>query len=177
MKNTKIKMDKTLERIHIIGGPGSGKSELATRLSVLMPAPVVRLDEIAYNDAALGAFGSPTDRDLRLRRVDEYSQQSCWIAEGVYFSWLGKSFREAQHIILLQTPVHIRAHNIQQRLKALPDTATKQAHLEHLLRKNDEYDELFESRISGFLSPFEVKIRVFSGPGKACKHFKRLLAG
>lgn len=167
-------MRKTLDRIHIIGGPGSGKSELASRLYGLTKAPISRLDEIAYFDAAAGSFTNPRDRLSRIKLVNAYSCQPRWIAEGVYFSWLGKSFREAQHIVVLQTPFHLRAENIRQRHDARPAIG-EAGQLEYLLSKNREYDLLFESRIAGFLKPFSDKVSVFLGPGKAYKHFKRLL--
>jgi adenylate kinase family enzyme len=163
------------ERILIIGGPGSGKSDLADYLAALTQAPLVRLDEIAFHDASPGSFKDPSDRGRRLKMVDGYSQQQRWVAEGVYFSWLGKSFREAQHIVVLMTPMHVRAHRIRERIYALPEPSRCHEQLSHLLAKNQEYDELFTSRIAGFLKPFEDKIRIFNGPGKARKHFKRLL--
>lgn len=168
-------MDIGFDRIHIIGGPGSGKSELASYLSTLTMAPVIRLDEIAFLDAALGSFDAPSERAIRLRKVENYSEQPRWVAEGVYFSWLGKSFRNAQNIVVLMTPSHVRAHNIHQRILASPEPSTLQGQLSYLLSKNNEYDALFASRIAGFLRPFKDKIRVFTGPGKARKHFKRLL--
>lgn len=168
-------MDIGFNRIHVIGGPGSGKSELADYLSTLMMAPVIRLDEIAFLDAAQGSFNAPSERAIRLRKVEDYSEQPRWVAEGVYFSWLGKSFRNAQHIVVLMTPSHVRAHNIRKRILASPEHSRFHEQLSYLLSRNEEYDELFASRIAGFLRPFEDKIRIFTGPRKARKHFKRLL--
>ncbi|MBV9897089.1 MAG: AAA family ATPase [Chloroflexi bacterium] len=48
-------------RIHIVGGPGSGKTTLATRLGHLLRAPVHDLDMIAYATVAGRAAGK---RDL-----------------------------------------------------------------------------------------------------------------
>jgi adenylate kinase family enzyme len=170
-------MSKSLNRLHIIGGPGSGKSELAARLAALIDAPTIQLDDIAFHGGASGRFDNPTTRVSRIKLVDEYSSEPRWIAEGVYFSWVGKSFREAHQIIVLKTPEHIRAHNIRQRMRARGKCISTADHLNYLLQKNCEYDLLFQERIAGFLIPFQDKVRVFSGSGKAYKHFQRVLTG
>jgi adenylate kinase family enzyme len=48
-------------RIHIVGGPGSGKTTLATRLGHLLAAPVHDLHTVAYET------GAGRKRELALR--------------------------------------------------------------------------------------------------------------
>ena len=51
-------------RIHIVGGPGSGKTTLAARLGRHLGVPVYDLDAIAYE------AGAGPKRELGARRTD-----------------------------------------------------------------------------------------------------------
>jgi len=54
-----------MRRIHIIGGPGSGKTTLATQLAAKLNAPTYDLDVVAFENGA----GAKRNIDLRLRDV------------------------------------------------------------------------------------------------------------
>src|ERR1700722_18265149 len=94
-------------RIHIIGGPGSGKSMLARRLAAEQGLPHIELDSIFWNDAAGGydVRRDPEERDLLLKQVVDGDS---WIIEGVYYAWCGPSYERGERIILLDTPTWIR---------------------------------------------------------------------
>lgn len=160
-------------RIHIIGPAGSGKTELAARLSKLFGHPTLNLDCLAYTDAISGTFEQPRSRTERLASVENYSKLEYWIAEGAYFSWLGKSFKHAEIIVRLNPPSHIRAHNLRRRHSSFNNNEVN-TRLSHLLEQNSSFDALFNQRISGFLQPFNDKLKTFTGPGKAYKFFARL---
>ena len=76
-----------LRRIHIIGGPGSGKSYTARRLSHLFAIPAYDLDELFWDRAAprYGVRAPETERDTRLATI---IQGPAWVIEGVYYGWL-----------------------------------------------------------------------------------------
>lgn len=161
------------KRIHIIGPAGSGKTELATRLSSLLCYPAFSLDHLAYTDAAEGTFEKPKSRTERLSAVGGYSELPCWITEGAYFSWVGKSFKKADIILFLNPPLHIRANNLRQRHPTLSNNEAN-TRLSYLLEQTSSFDTLYDKRISGFLQPFHDKLRKFTGPGKAYKFLARL---
>ncbi len=160
-------------RIHIIGPAGSGKTELALRLSNLLGFPAFNLDHLAFIDAAEGTFEQPRSRIERLSAVEDYSKLPSWIAEGTYFSWVGKSFKNADIIVYLNSPHHIRAYNLRQRHSSLSNNDSN-TRLNYLLEQSSSFDSLYNGRISGFLQPFHGKLKEFTGPGKAYKFFIRL---
>src|SRR5215831_518656 len=86
-----------LQRIHIIGGPGSGKSYAALQLSRLLGIPAYDLDELFWDRAA--------ERNARLAAI---AQEEIWIIEGVYYGWLGPSFERADRIFVLRPHVLLR---------------------------------------------------------------------
>lgn len=161
---------QSITRIHLMGGPGSGKSYLAAKISDRYDLPHISLDEIAYQNKFCTA---PRTRQERLNMVSTYSQRSCWVAEGVYFSWVGKSLKYAEIIIILKTNAEKRASNIFSKLeKQFQNNLNSVAHLEQLDRlmtSNLEYDELFEKRVSGFIKPFANKILVFNSADEALR--------
>ncbi len=84
-------------RIHIIGGPASGKTTLAERLSPLLRLPIYSLEAIALDD------GFMTVRDLggRLEGVNDIVGKPSWITEGLYLGWTEALLRAAHVIVWL----------------------------------------------------------------------------
>src|SRR4051812_11565326 len=71
------------QRIHIIGGPGSGKTTLARRLSARLSVPAYDLDTIAYESGA----GRKRPLDMRLTDVRRIAADPAWVIEGAYLWW------------------------------------------------------------------------------------------
>jgi adenylate kinase family enzyme len=86
--------------IHIIGGPGSGKSYAAKYLSARLGISAHDLDDLFWDRAAqtYGVRASQVDRDVGLLEI---TQQDGWVIEGVYFHWLKPSFERADSIFVL----------------------------------------------------------------------------
>jgi adenylate kinase family enzyme len=102
-------------KIHLIGGSGSGKTTIAARLSARFELPVLDLDILFWNQKApipYATKATPEERDLAL---DTFITQPNWIVEGVYYSWLLTSFRQADHILVLTTPLWLRQIRIVRR--------------------------------------------------------------
>src|SRR5262245_27327044 len=95
------------QRIHIIGGAGSGKSYAARVLSRQFGIPTYDLDELFWDRAAprYGVRAAVAERDARLASI---TQEVLWIIEGVYYGWLRPSFARADCIFVLQPPVLLR---------------------------------------------------------------------
>jgi adenylate kinase family enzyme len=144
-------------KIHIIGGPGSGKTTLARIMSNHLGCNTLHLDDVAYNN---GDFDSPTAREYRLNQVSRFTRQEHWIIEGVYFSWVGSSFKHCDRIIVLSLDKELRRNNILKKLSIRKNLTIEQLAKQkaRLLKSNDEYDDLFKSRVSGFLKKFESKV-------------------
>ncbi len=101
-------------KLHIIGGPGSGKSFIARHLAGRYGIPVLDLDEIFWDhkERDYGARADPEKRDAELSR---FVAKESWIVEGVYYRWLVPSFQRADRIFVLTPPLWIRQVRITQR--------------------------------------------------------------
>ena len=90
-------------KIHIIGGPGSGKTYLAKKLERQLGIPHCDLDDLQWDNAA-DCYGSKRDPAGRDAMLDGILKNNDWIIEGVYYAWCGRCFEEADKIYLLSVP-------------------------------------------------------------------------
>jgi len=90
-------------KIHIIGGPGSGKSFLARKLSEQYKIPHYDLDDIQWDNFAEG-YGTKRGSQERDSLLADILEKNDWIIEGVYYSWCTQCFEDADRIILLEVP-------------------------------------------------------------------------
>jgi adenylate kinase family enzyme len=67
-----------LRRVHIIGGPGSGKTYAARNLSHILGIPTYDLDDLFWNSAArsYGVRASDAERDAKLMSITD---EAAWI--------------------------------------------------------------------------------------------------
>ena len=98
-------------KIHIIGGPGSGKTFLAEKLSKQLGIPHYDLDDLQWDNAS-SAYGTKRDPQERAAMLDEILTKDNWIIEGVYYAWCGKCFENADKIYLLNVPRHTYRYRI-----------------------------------------------------------------
>jgi adenylate kinase family enzyme len=94
-------------RIHLIGGPGSGKSYAAARLSSQFDVPAYALDDLFWDNTASGyeVRAEPAARDRQLASLVE---RDGWIIEGVYYGWVAPSFAAADIIIAMTPSISVR---------------------------------------------------------------------
>ncbi|CAA9547367.1 MAG: hypothetical protein AVDCRST_MAG87-587 [uncultured Thermomicrobiales bacterium] len=97
-----------MRRIHVIGGPGSGKTTVARRLALAADVPCVELDVIGYDNGA-GAKRPLIDK---LTEVDRLAAQPSWVAEGMFLWWTEALSRNADIILWLDPPWRIAASRI-----------------------------------------------------------------
>lgn len=95
-------------RVHIVGGPGSGKTTLARRIGALVQAPAYDLDEVAYD----GGAGRKRTLEERLARLAEIAAQPAWVTEGIYLWWTDALMDAADLIVWLDLPYRIAAYRI-----------------------------------------------------------------
>ncbi|CAN5556575.1 hypothetical protein BH20CHL6_BH20CHL6_06820 [soil metagenome] len=87
--------DDTHARIHIIGGPGGGKTTLARKLAQRTGATVHHLDELAIDPKT--HIARPVE--VRHAEVRHIASQPSWVTEGVHLGWT-EPLLEAADVIL-----------------------------------------------------------------------------
>ena len=102
-------------RIHLIGGPGSGKSYAAARLSSLFDVPAYALDDLYWDRTTYDVRTEPAARDQQLASLVE---RDGWIIEGVYYGWVAASFAAADIIIVLTPSIVVRQWRVIKTLRA-----------------------------------------------------------
>jgi adenylate kinase family enzyme len=96
------------QKIHLIGGPGSGKTSAGVALAHRFGLPHLDLDEIFWEREAT-TFGPQTAPPVRDAALAEFIAQRAWIVEGAYVGrWLLPSFTAAEAVIALRPAVWVR---------------------------------------------------------------------
>jgi adenylate kinase family enzyme len=131
-------------RIHIIGGPGSGKTYVAAKLAVRFGVPAYNLDDIFW-DSTAPRYGVRADVSERDRKLAAIVSGDGWIIEGVYYQWLAPSFDVADVIVALTPSVWVRHWRVVGRFLSrkfgrIPSKRESVADLWHLLRWSHAYD-------------------------------------
>lgn len=94
---------RTWRRIHIIGGPASGKTTMARRLGAGLGLPVYHLDTVCYE----GPLHIRRHLQTRLADVSCIATQAAWITEGTHIWWTDELLRRAEMIVWLDIPGRI----------------------------------------------------------------------
>lgn len=97
-------------KIHIVGGPGSGKTFSSSKLQELINLNSYDLDKIFWEQNK-NTYVRSSD-DVRTAKLNQILSQEKWIVEGVYYKWLAVSFRDAELIVILNPPVALRQWRI-----------------------------------------------------------------
>lgn len=88
---------KNVNRISIIGGPGTGKTTLANKLGEKYSIPVYHLDGIHHLENWV-----PRDKEERDKIILEKASQEKWIMDGTYKTTLEERAKKSDMIIYLK---------------------------------------------------------------------------
>lgn len=95
-------------KIHLLGGPGSGKTTAGIALSHRFGLPHLNLDEIFWEREAT-TFDLKADPQVRDAALAAFITHGAWLVEGAYVGkWLLPSFTAADAIIALRPAVVLR---------------------------------------------------------------------
>ena len=105
--------DISMAKIFIVGGPGSGKSTFAEKLSSELNIPHFDLDDIKWINQT-NNFNVERPKEERLKLRDKIlAENDNWIIEGVYTNdWIIPILEQADRIILLKPPTMVRQWRI-----------------------------------------------------------------
>ena len=98
----------TTRRVHIIGGPGSGKTTLAGQLAARLKTSAYNLDEVGYE----GGNGPQRPPAARLAEVDRIAAGPDWVSEGVFLWWTERLLQAAEVIVWLDLPWPVAVRRI-----------------------------------------------------------------
>jgi adenylate kinase family enzyme len=103
-----------LQRIHIVGGPGGGKTTLAGRLAELTGAPVLDLDGQALRHIA--SMSRPYDFEalllLREAEIADFVAQVTWIGEGAFIGEQRLLLELADLVVWIDVPWSVASRRI-----------------------------------------------------------------
>lgn len=105
-------MNDATRRIHIVGGPGSGKTTLASSLAEHFSTSAHHLDDVALSEGAMPDFRPKRALSLRRRDVGLLSDNARWVTEGSYLWWTEVLFERADVIVWLDAPWPTAARRI-----------------------------------------------------------------
>lgn len=162
------------ERVHIIGGPGAGKSWLARRLAEKYGLPCWALDDLFWENAS--GYGVKRPAPERDRLLAQALEQDRWVIEGVYYAWVSPCFAKADRIYVLDLPLwqcrlRIVRRFIRRRLGREPGKAESLRSLWALLRWAGHYQRENLAKIRECLAPYGAKVCWVTGS----RAVKRLL--
>lgn len=156
-----------MTKIHMIGGPGSGKTYIAAKLSKMLGVPKHDLDSIFW-DQDSEYFGSQTPPVKRVEMLKKVLSEDKWIIEGVYYSWLEESFRQADYIFVFKTNVFVRDWRIVKRFilrKAKLAPSPRKENLKTLidfLKWNHQYDGNNLVEAIKLMKPYKDKVIILT---------------
>ncbi len=152
-------------KIHIVGGPGSGKTYLAQKLSRELGIPHYDLDDIqSANESGYGKKRDTGERDALLEQI---LQRDDWIMEGVYYAWCGRCFEDADRIYLLTVPRPVYRYRIirrflRRKLGLEPGKKETLKSLSALLQWADKYQRVNLVEIRKLLEAYPEKVMELS---------------
>jgi adenylate kinase family enzyme len=100
-----------MARIHIVGGPGSGKTTLARRLDAEFGVAAYDLDTFAYE----GGAGCKRDLDMRRTDVARLADTPRWVTDGIYLWWCDPLAQHADVIVWLDVAWRVALFRIVRR--------------------------------------------------------------
>ena len=149
-------------KIHIIGGPGSGKTIFAEKLSRELGIQHYDLDDLQWDNQSdsYGVKRAPSERDGLLADVLNHKD---WIIEGVYYAWCQQCFADADKIYVLSVPQYKYRYRIIRRFvrrKLGLEQGKKETlrSLSQLLKWADKYQQENLVEIRKLLVPYLDKV-------------------
>ena len=96
----------TIERVHICGGAGSGKTTLARQYAKHTGTPHYELDDVYYEDVPRRVRRPPADRQ---QRIAEIVTSDAWVLEGIFWQpWVRPALERADRIVVLDIAARTR---------------------------------------------------------------------
>jgi adenylate kinase family enzyme len=99
-----------IQRIHITGGPGSGKTTAARRIAEGLNLPFHELDQEL--DQILNDSGGDMERSHWEDRARTMADQGAWVSDGAYLDWVRPFLERAELVLWLDPPWRVACFRI-----------------------------------------------------------------
>ena len=99
-----------MQRIIVIGCPGSGKSTFSKKLQALTGIPLFHLDMMFWNSDK-----TFVDRSVLIERQEEAMLNDSWIIDGNYISTMGIRLEKCDTVIFLDYPAELCLESVRNR--------------------------------------------------------------
>ncbi len=99
-----------MERVMVIGCPGSGKSTLSVELSRITGLPLYHLDMMYWN-----ADRTTVDKAVFRQRLEQVLEEDRWIIDGNYGSTIERRLAACDTVIFLDYPTEVCLDGIRSR--------------------------------------------------------------
>lgn len=99
-----------MQKIIVIGCPGSGKSTFSRVLHNITGLPLFHLDQMYWNEDK-----TTVEKSVFLKRLQDAMVQSAWIIDGNYGSTMEMRMEACDTVIFLDYPVEVCLSGIQAR--------------------------------------------------------------
>lgn len=126
-----------MERVIIIGCPGSGKSTFGRKLKCITDLPLYHLDMMFWN-----VDKTTVSKEIFIERLQEVMSNSKWIIDGNYGSTMEMRIKECDTVFFLDYPTEVCIDGIMER-KGKPRSDMPWV-------ENDNTDEEFVDFISKY---------------------------
>ena len=99
-----------MEKVIIIGCPGSGKSTFGRKLKCITGLPLYHLDMMFWNEDR-----TTVPKEVFIRRLKETISTSKWIIDGNYASTMEMRIKECDTVFFLDYPTNVCIDGIESR--------------------------------------------------------------
>ena len=99
-----------MEKVIIIGCPGSGKSTFGRKLKCITDLPLYHLDMMFWNDDR-----TTVTKELFIERLKKVMRNSKWIIDGNYGSTMEMRIKECDTVFFLDYPTNVCIEGIKSR--------------------------------------------------------------
>ena len=93
------------QRIHITGGPGSGKTTAGKRIASGLSVPFFELDQVLLSIENM-------ERSHWEDRARTMAHQDAWVSDGAYFDWAQPLLERAELVLWLDLPWSVACYRI-----------------------------------------------------------------
>ncbi len=102
-----------MKKIHIIGGPGTGKSYISKIISQKLQIVFYDLDDIFW--ASDGGYSIKEDKEKRQEKFEKILLGESWVIEGSYYDWIENGIKRADIVVVLQLNNFLKTFRIVKR--------------------------------------------------------------